>query len=731
MKEERQSFGYRKLSVGLASVALTAAVSAAAAQVQAEDFAPQSSAQEALVQAEQVTPTQGAVQSPEQTQAIQAPSDSLAYVSAPDLASAPTATTEPTLEEVSQQWPSEQVVESEGAVESEQASVAATLASNQSVPVQRRSSAATVRYSNTFVDDGQGNWYYLDQNGNNVTGQQTIEGKDYYFAADGKQVKGQEVTLDNKVYYYDENSGEKWVNRFHMGADDKTWYYHGADGAKVYGVQTIDGQSLYFDPKTGKQAKGSFVTVDGILYYYEEDKGLMLKNTSRVIDGLDYQFNANGQATAKDKVTVVNTSMVIHSFEFGPNITKIVLQFDRQVTPEVIHAGAKVTTAGVERQVTNSYVSDARGNVVYLSDSHYVTLELAVSYDAASGSNHASPFSFDLSKWQNKWVSDYWITVDGLQVKAQGTDHLQGVHSNQNAINNRILPDVDRFNERGSLGRYNFAAYAPTSLRSGEKNPLIIWLHGVGEAGTDMTIPLLANDVEQLTKSPIQDYFSSTGTGAQRGAYVLALQSPAQWTPNDTASLMYAIQTYVNSHPDIDSNRIYLAGLSSGGGMVAEMGIAYPNYFAALVPVSAPFDSHLSQDKTSIDSRALEALYNQPMWLVQTRADNTVLSDNNALPFYKDILQAGASNKWLSYFETNKGSYVPAATYDGHWSWVHLLNNQVTGVQNPENAKNWDQFYGMIATDSTGGGDAKASLNGRVYSNLFEWLNAQDKSNRV
>ena len=382
-----------------------------------------------------------------------------------------------------------------------------------------------------------------------------------------------------------------------------------------------------------------------------------------------------------------------------------------------------VTTAGVQRKILNSYVSNASGHVVYFDSSHYVTLELDIPYDPNDSSRNASPFIFDSAAFRNNWVNSYTVKVDNLQVQADGSNSSQIISSEQDAINNRFLPTTDRFSERGSYGNFNYAAYQPEAAIGGEKNPLIVWLHGIGEVGTDINIPLLASNVARLTEDPIQSHFTSTGSGGQKGAYVLVPQSSTPWSQNQTASLMALIKAYVASHPDIDSRRIYLAGVSNGGGMTLDMGVAYPNYFAALVPIAASYSNQLTDNQ--ITAAALKALKGQPMWLIHTRTDKTISADSSVLPFYKELLQAGAQNKWLSYYETNVGKHHSGVTYNGHWSWVYFLNDQVTGTQNTDNAKNWSGLSGMVATNPTYGGDAKATVNGRTYSNVFDWLNGQ------
>ena len=230
-----------------------------------------------------------------------------------------------------------------------------------------------------------------------------------------------------------------------------------------------------------------------------------------------------------------------------------------------------------------------------------------------------------------------------------------------------------------------------------------------------MTIPLLSNDVYALTKPDIQGHFLTTGDQA-RGVNVLAVQSQTPWGSDNVAQLKDTIDSYLSNHPEVDKGRIYLAGASNGGGMVLTMGATYPDYFAALIPISAPL---------TLDQSGIDKLKNQPMWLIHTKSDATVQPENSALPLYKSLITSGATNKWFSYYETATGTDLPGTEYDGHWAWIYFFHDQVIGVQHPENTKNWDGYSGMVATDPTYGGGSRASVNGQTYNSIFDWMSAQ------
>lgn len=75
---------------------------------------------------------------------------------------------------------------------------------------------------------------------------------------------------------------------------DNAWYYANEDGSLAKGLQSINGQTLYFDTTTGKQVKGDTVKIDGKEYYFDQDTGDMWKDRFRQIDTQDYRGVAPG-----------------------------------------------------------------------------------------------------------------------------------------------------------------------------------------------------------------------------------------------------------------------------------------------------------------------------------------------------------------------------------------------------------------------------------------------------
>ena len=107
-----------------------------------------------------------------------------------------------------------------------------------------------------------------------------------------------------------------------------------------------------------------------------------------------------------------------------------------------------------------------------------------------------------------------------------------------------------------------------------EKMPLIIYLHGAGERGTN---------IEKLNvHGPIKEMLAGKVTS---NFVVIAPQCEERKTWWDYAESLYEwILGYIKQ-PFIDKNRVYLTGNSMGGYGTWALAMAHPELFAAIVPI--------------------------------------------------------------------------------------------------------------------------------------------------
>ncbi|NHN24160.1 prolyl oligopeptidase family serine peptidase [Flavobacterium jejuense] len=119
---------------------------------------------------------------------------------------------------------------------------------------------------------------------------------------------------------------------------------------------------------------------------------------------------------------------------------------------------------------------------------------------------------------------------------------------------------------------YEYLLHKP---KGKEKKPLIIFLHGSGEKGTD------------LEKVKVHGPFKYLKTN-ELDAFVLVPQCPQDvyW---ESESLYQLIQSVIKEN-NIDTSRIYLTGLSMGAWGAWNLAFAHPDMFAALVPIAGFVD---------------------------------------------------------------------------------------------------------------------------------------------
>lgn len=403
-----------------------------------------------------------------------------------------------------------------------------------------------------------------------------------------------------------------------------------------------------------------------------------------------FQWLGQQKNTVETIVAKGTQSIVVEGFDWGPAVTKTIVSLDTpihnieasqlKVTESKYAMDWSTMKAGVYdfgRTVTNAYLSDVNGNPVNTA-SAYITIEMAVSPD------DGSPFYYDLASGLNSWTNPYDLNVTLRDnVRLLSGDKMINELKITPTPTSKDLTTAELFTESAFTlenQTLKYASYTPSADEG--KNPLIIWLHGAGEGGTDTTIDTLGNKVTTLVGEEIQ--------GIMNGAYVLAPQSPTFWmddgsgkytqdgTSQYTDVLMALIENYVNTHPDIDPNRVYIGGCSNGGFMTMNMIMKYPTYFAAAFPICEAYDDSWITDEM------LEGIKDLPIWFTQAANDTVVDPHKTMLPTYERLTAMNASNLHRSYFEDvhdTSGLYfmkdgVSPYQYNGHWSWIYTLNNE-------------------------------------------------------
>jgi predicted peptidase len=220
--------------------------------------------------------------------------------------------------------------------------------------------------------------------------------------------------------------------------------------------------------------------------------------------------------------------------------------------------------------------------------------------------------------------------------------------------------------------------YIPPQAKSDSsvRRPLILFLHGSGERGSNNRSQVNVNMDNLLAEAK------------RRGAYLYAPQSPGDWDSREiTDQVMKMIDRAIAEH-NVDKSRLYVTGLSSGGCGTWNMLNRYPDRFAAGIPICAG-----SPDSDFVPARLVDhAIYvfhsrddrGAPVATTEQLVDSILKAAHKSLPTYPSagsltLFTLPASGMDLNYMEFPTGGHgIWAAVYGApevnNWLFAHSIS---------------------------------------------------------
>jgi predicted peptidase len=176
--------------------------------------------------------------------------------------------------------------------------------------------------------------------------------------------------------------------------------------------------------------------------------------------------------------------------------------------------------------------------------------------------------------------------------------------------------------------------------------PLILFLHGAGERGTNLA-RVKAHGPPKIVRNQPDFPF-----------VVVSPQCPTgQRWDNDT---LLALLDHALTKLRVDRKRVYLTGLSMGGFGTWNLGLTHPDRFAAIAPICGGGDPLVLLLADPRKSRALKSL---PVWAFHGARDS-VVRVNESERMVEAMRQMGADNVKLTIY--------PEADHD---SWTETYDN--------------------------------------------------------
>jgi len=202
--------------------------------------------------------------------------------------------------------------------------------------------------------------------------------------------------------------------------------------------------------------------------------------------------------------------------------------------------------------------------------------------------------------------------------------------------------------------KYAYCVFVTPSYRPDRATPCILFLHGSGERGNDG--------------------FKQTDVGIGRAlrrahsrfpGIVVMPQCRSEdvwWSPKMTQMVSRIMQA-TNAEYNLDHDRVYLTGLSLGGGGCWHFATAMPNAFAAVAPICAISDARIGRPGLA------PRLKDVPLWVFHGGADQAVpVADSQEM--VRAIREAGGNVQYTEY--PGAGHTIWDRVYDDmdFWRWL-------------------------------------------------------------
>lgn len=370
-------------------------------------------------------------------------------------------------------------------------------------------------------------------------------------------------------------------------------------------------------------------------------------------------------------------SIHVQADTFGCGVDLAILHLDRPVDAAGLQVSVTATKLVLnwgtfrpepvdhEREVLDVFCCDAEGKAS-AAPSEYLAVRMAITPDVGT------PYYMDLSNMgRTEWSDPYYLTfrIDGMEIERDytavsfSTDFFR--YGSYSAKDGKVFP---------------YAIYSPQQ----PTKTLVVWLHGLGEGGSDPRTIVNNANVSALTGEAFQSIL--------HGAHIFAPQCPTYWMDGDgsgssfakgrifadgTSFYTEALHEMIEAfRTQLGAEKVIIAGCSNGGYMALVLAMEYGKEYAAYVPICEAMEDRFISDEQ------IDRLRELPLYFIFARNDPLVPPAVHELPTLKRLQDAGAKELLIfapadvhdttgRFFGKNGQPYQ----YFGHASWQYFFGN--------------------------------------------------------
>jgi predicted peptidase len=221
---------------------------------------------------------------------------------------------------------------------------------------------------------------------------------------------------------------------------------------------------------------------------------------------------------------------------------------------------------------------------------------------------------------------------------------------------------------------YAYRVFVPRRSARQARPPVILYLHGAGERGTDGQLQTMVG-LGPVVKGRAESF----------PAIVVFPQAPPDsvWSGAPARAAMQALEAALSEFGG-DSTRIYLTGLSMGGYGTWDLALRHVGRFAALVPICgglrAPHAfpnirvTQIPLDDADPYATAAAQLATVPIWLFHGEADRTVPVEESRR-MAEALRRVRAPVRYTEYPGVGHNSWESAYNEPELWRWLFAQRN--------------------------------------------------------
>lgn len=378
--------------------------------------------------------------------------------------------------------------------------------------------------------------------------------------------------------------------------------------------------------------------------------------------------STKAEKPSKKTLASEDVTLITRALPQGEVAYALAVNLERTVdASKVDQDSLKVETLAKEKKIKRTITKVYSSNRIIADGEEKEGNYLIIELDPAD--SEASTVTFDPVEFlSTRKKLQYFITFNTELVTKDGTlvaTPKQGVKNSKEVT--PVVDDMEKLTFHSEDKTLNYRLFEP-EVKENETYPLILFLHGAGERGTDNVLQVANNEGATAFANPIEQ--------EKHPSYVLAPQSDSidkltfYWTEEDRYNLVLNLLEETIEKYSIDRDRIYLVGMSMGGVGTWNLLEKNPDLFAAAVPICGITNSKVLTDAydqplyAPVDPETVPILKNIPIWAFHG-VDDPIVDVRNSREMNDAIKESGGT--LMNYTELPEGT--------SHFSWIPALQN--------------------------------------------------------